>query len=76
MLKLYGFSSLSLLAIDRVAERVPAAEGSNVIWKVEELFAAIDAEGMVVTLKSAAFVPLMVIYGEVPVSDKAEVPIF
>jgi hypothetical protein len=53
MLKLQGFSSPSLLAMERVAERVPVAEGSKVIWKVVDPPAAMEFDGIAVTLKSA-----------------------
>ena len=59
--KLYGFSLASSLAILMLAERVPTALGSKVIWKVVESAAAILFEGIAVTEKSLAFAPLIVI---------------
>ena len=46
------------------AVRVPTAEGSNVTWKVVVPPAATVAAGCVVTVKSAACVPLTATRGE------------
>ena len=41
----------------KIAVRVPSALGLNVTWKVVLPAPAIEAEGIAVMLKSAAFVP-------------------
>ena len=60
MLKLKGFSSLSLVAKDSLALRRPGALGSKVTWNVVVPLAATSERGCVVMLKSAAFGPLTV----------------
>ena len=62
----------SLLAILMVAVRKPEAEGSNVTWKVVALAAATDEEGGVVSVKSEAFVPVIV----TPVTLSVALPVF
>ena len=57
MLKLYGFSLLSLLLNVRVAVLRPSAPGTKVTTKVVLLNAATEVLGCVVTVKSAALIP-------------------
>ena len=57
MAKLYGFSSLSSLAISIVAVRRPAASGSNSTMKVVYPSGSNGLPGWALTLKSAACVP-------------------
>ena len=58
----------------KAAVRVPTADGSNVTWKVVVPPAAILAAGCVVTVKSAACVPLTATRGE-PVRFSVAVPV-
>ena len=69
---MYGFSLLSPFTILTVAVLKPATLGSNCILKVVLTEAATDEAGEAVTVKSAAFVPPIVI---VPI-DKSAVPVF
>ena len=62
------------MEIDAVLK--PRALGVKVISKFVEPDAAIELPGVVVTLKSAALAPDMVIYGELPVKFKVAVPTF
>ena len=72
-LKVYGLVTASLLAIEMVAVRVPAALGLKHTVKVEVLPAATVAAGCTVTEKSAALVPLITAYG-LPVSVSLAAP--
>src|SRR5690554_420269 len=72
MVKLYGFSLLSLLAIDMIAVLVPFADGLNATTRLEFPDAAIVAAGDVVTEKSPGFAPENVIAPIV----KGNVPVF
>ena len=74
ILKLYGFSSESSLAIVKVAVLRPTALGLNVMVKLVLLPAVIVFEGIVVTEKSAAFAPEIVTYGDEPVKFKVFTP--
>ena len=47
-----------------VAARAPPDVGMNVTWKVVEAPAAMEVEGIAVTLKSPAAAPLIAMYGE------------
>lgn len=72
MAKVYGFSLLSLLAIETAALLVPTPEGSKVIWNVVvPVVAATGVTGSVVTVKSEAFAPPTVTFG---VPDKLSAP--
>ncbi|CAD0000397.1 hypothetical protein FLACHUCJ7_00016 [Flavobacterium chungangense] len=63
------------MAIETVAVRVPAADGSKVTIKVVLPEVFIGLVGWVVTVKSAALVPLMATFG-VPVRLKPITPVF
>ena len=65
-----------MLAILTLAVLIPDAEGSKVMTNVEmPLVAATGETGCVVTVKSAAFVPLSTAFG-VPESVNAASPVF
>ena len=60
----------------KVAVRNPVAPGVNVMLNVVLPLDAIEFDGMAVTAKSAAFVPLIATYGEAPVKFKVADPVF
>ena len=63
-----------MLAIDNVAALIPGELGSKVTWKVVLAPPAIGDDGRVVTEKSTALVPLIMILG-LPVKSKLLVPV-
>ena len=76
IVKVYGFSSESLFAIETVADLFPTLVGLNVIEKVVLLpNVIVESVELIFALNSEAFAPVSKTIGE-PVKFKSAYPVF